>query len=57
MGDLLVEAARANVTVFIHVEKNNPALRLYDRLGFRAIEDKGVYLFMEWRARGADAAT
>jgi len=25
-------------------------LRLYERLGFRAIEDKGVYLFLEWRA-------
>jgi hypothetical protein len=34
----------------IHVERFNPALRLYERLGFRPIEDKGVYLFMEWRA-------
>ncbi len=25
------------------VEKFNPALRLYERLGFRAIADKGVY--------------
>jgi hypothetical protein len=32
----------------IHVEGFNPALRLYERLGFRQIEDKGVYLFMEW---------
>jgi hypothetical protein len=34
----------------IHVEKFNPALRWYERLGFRQIEDKGVYLFMEWTA-------
>ncbi len=34
----------------IHVERFNPALRLYERLRFRQIEDKGVYLFLEWRA-------
>jgi hypothetical protein len=31
----------------IHVERFNPALRLYERLGFRQIEDRDVYLFME----------
>jgi hypothetical protein len=30
------------------VERFIPALRLYERLGFREIEDKGVYLFLEW---------
>ena len=30
----------------------NPALRLYERLGFRQIDDRGVYLFMEWRGEG-----
>jgi len=25
----------------------NPALRLYERLGFAVAEDKGVYLFLE----------
>jgi GNAT superfamily N-acetyltransferase len=33
----------------IHVEKFNPALRLYERLGFKVVEDRGVYWFMEWR--------
>ena len=33
----------------IHVERFNPALQLYERLGFKQIEDKGVYLFLEWR--------
>ena len=33
--------------VSIHVERMNPALRLYQRLGFRLVEDKGVYLLME----------
>ena len=42
------EAAAAGKPLCIHVERFNPALRLYERLGFRPIEDKGVYLFMEW---------
>jgi hypothetical protein len=33
----------------IHVERFNPALRLYERLGFWQIDDRGVYLFMAWR--------
>src|SRR5215831_5559074 len=48
LRDLLAEAAAAHQPVRIHVEKFNPALRLYARLGFAPIEDKGVYLFMEW---------
>jgi len=32
----------------IHVERFNPALRLSARLVFRQIDDRGVYLFMEW---------
>jgi len=48
LRDLLAEAAAAHQPVHIHVEKFNPALRLYERLGFVPIEDKGVYLFMEW---------
>ena len=46
--DLLAEAAVAHTPVRIHVEKFNPALRLYERLGFAPIEDKGVYVFLEW---------
>lgn len=34
--------------VGIHVEKNNPAMNLYIRLGFKKQEDKGVYDFMRW---------
>ncbi|NUO83088.1 GNAT family N-acetyltransferase [candidate division KSB1 bacterium] len=47
---ILSEGEEAGLPVRIHVEKFNPALRLYERLGFRPIEDKGVYWFMEWRA-------
>lgn len=60
LGDLLAEARRAGKPVTIHVERLNPALRLYERLGFRQKEDKGVYLFLEWYpaapARGAGPA-
>lgn len=34
--------------VSIHVEKFNPARRLYQRLGFVVTEDKGVYELMEF---------
>lgn len=45
----LFERARGNgKNVSIHVEKNNPAMRLYHQLGFTKAEDKGVYDLMEW---------
>jgi ribosomal protein S18 acetylase RimI-like enzyme len=44
------EAAAAGKPLRIHVERVNPALRLYGRLGFTPIADRGVYLFMEWSA-------
>ena len=47
LRDLLAEADVAGKRVTIHVERLNPALRLYERLGFSVAEDKGVYLFLE----------
>ena len=49
MHGLQSEAVAAGKPLRIHVERFNPALRLYERLGFRQIDDRGVYLFMEWR--------
>jgi ribosomal protein S18 acetylase RimI-like enzyme len=49
LGELLREADAAGKSVTIHVERLNPALRLYERLGFSVAEDKGVYLFLERR--------
>jgi ribosomal protein S18 acetylase RimI-like enzyme len=43
------EARSAGKPLTIHVERFNPALRLYHRLGFRQIADRGVYLFLEWK--------
>ncbi len=48
LRQLQSEAQSADKPLRIHVERFNPALRLYERLGFRQIEDKGVYLFLEW---------
>jgi ribosomal protein S18 acetylase RimI-like enzyme len=49
LREVLTEARAAGKAVRIHVERNNPALRLYHRLGFNEIEDQGVYYLMEWR--------
>ena len=49
---VLAEAAAAGKPVTIHVERMNRAQALYRRLGFRLLEDKGVYLLLEWRAAG-----
>ena len=44
---LLDEAAEAGKRLSIHVELNNPARRLYERLGFAPVEERGVYVLME----------
>ena len=49
LRDVIAEGMR----VTIHVERMNPALRLYERLGFEVAEDKGVYLFLERRVKTA----
>ena len=52
LGNALLQAVFADADaagkpVSIHVERFNPALRLYSRLGFALREDKGVYLLLE----------
>lgn len=43
----VLERARSEGSeVTIHVERDNPALALYQRLGFQLREDRGVYLFL-----------
>lgn len=44
---LLDEAATDRKRLSIHVEVNNPARRLYERLGFVQVEERGLYLLME----------
>jgi GNAT superfamily N-acetyltransferase len=49
LRDLQNEARAAGKSLTIHVERFNRALQLYQRLGFRELEDKGVHLLMEWK--------
>lgn len=45
---LFAEARATGRTVSIHVEKFNPAQRLYRRLGFREDGESGPYWLMTW---------
>jgi len=52
--ELLIESRACGLPVTIHVEKYNPAMRLYLGLGFRPIEaqgayDQGIYDLLEWQ--------
>jgi len=46
--DIFAQGEQAGLPVRIHVEHFNPALGLYQRLGFKKIGDTGVYFLMEW---------
>jgi ribosomal protein S18 acetylase RimI-like enzyme len=52
LQELMAEAAESERSLSIHVERNNPALRLYERLGFEPAGDEGVYLRMELASVG-----
>jgi GNAT superfamily N-acetyltransferase len=47
LRDVLAEGDATGRRVTIHVERFNPALALYRRLGFSLVEDQGVYLLLE----------
>ena len=49
MSDLLDESDRSAKPVRLYVEKFNPVITLYRRLGFQTIEDTGVHYHMERR--------
>ncbi len=53
LRDLLAESEAAGMPLTIHVEKFNPAMRLYQRLGFNRIDETGPYDLMEWRSASA----
>lgn len=46
MNDLIAEADQKQVTLSLHVEHNNPAMGLYERLGFEKKDLAGIYYFM-----------
>jgi ribosomal protein S18 acetylase RimI-like enzyme len=47
LNELVSESEESGKPLSIHVERFNPALRLYERLGFHVVADKEVYLLME----------
>jgi ribosomal protein S18 acetylase RimI-like enzyme len=47
---LQVESAETNKPLQLHVETFNPALSLYEKLGFTKIGEVGFYWQLEWRA-------
>lgn len=49
LTDVLTEATAAGLPVRIHVEVNNSARHLYQRLGFVRTGTTDVYDLMEWR--------
>jgi ribosomal protein S18 acetylase RimI-like enzyme len=53
LADLIGEADALGLPVSLQVDQTNPARRLYERLGFRVLEDRPPYLWME-RRPGAD---
>ena len=45
---LLDEAEGSGRRITLHVLQNNPAIRLYQRLGFSDAGEQGIYRRMEW---------
>ena len=62
LGTAIMQALQAQASaqgkgVGIFVEKFNPALRLYRRLGFAEVADHEVYLEMEWLPKARRAVS
>ena len=53
LRDVLADGERAGLPVRIHVELYNPALSLYNRLGFHKIGEGEVYFLLEWSPEGS----
>jgi ribosomal protein S18 acetylase RimI-like enzyme len=46
---LMKEAAQGGQSILLHVERLNPALRWYRRLGFTVASEGAIYIEMIWR--------
>lgn len=55
LRELIEEADRAGKTVSIYLESFNPSLRLFERLGFRIIEQDGFQLLLQLSPRSLKA--
>jgi ribosomal protein S18 acetylase RimI-like enzyme len=47
MTELAGEADAKRLTMSLHVEMNNPVRKFYKTLGFKEIERRGIYCYME----------
>ena len=54
LSQLIERAAREGKSLTIHVEQFNPALALYERLGFRRIGEFGAYFLLEWKSEDSE---
>jgi ribosomal protein S18 acetylase RimI-like enzyme len=48
LNDVLAEATGSGRGVVLYVERNNPAMQWYSRLGFEGIGESGIYVQMRW---------
>ena len=48
--EVMREAKRSNRRLRIYLETFNPAVTLFDRLGFQVIQNDGLNYLLEWRA-------
>jgi ribosomal protein S18 acetylase RimI-like enzyme len=53
LRSILREGEDRGLPVRMHVERDNPALALYRRLGFGVVRDRGIYLLLEHPPGGA----
>ncbi|NOQ63167.1 MAG: GNAT family N-acetyltransferase [Methyloprofundus sp.] len=49
MTSLFDEAKNHDISIRIHVESMNPALHLYERLGFHRVTENGLYFLLEYK--------
>ena len=54
---LVDEATRTQRPVRVYVEQYNPAMRLFERLGFARAEDIGSHFLFEWQVATVDRLT
>ena len=47
LKSIIQESDKTGKKVSLHVEYFNPALRLYESLGFKKVDDSGIYFYME----------
>lgn len=53
LSRVIERAFEVDKAVTIHVEQYNPAMRLYQRLGFEMVEEQGVYHLMQLKPKAS----